>query len=128
MPTKVTENIEISVITKFELEQSSITDKQYLFSYTIDIKNLRDSPVQLLSRHWFIFDSIGKYNEVKGEGVIGQQPIINQGQIHSYQSFCRLQSDIGLMWGTFLMKSLEDDKLFEVKIPEFQLITPERLN
>tara|TARA_R100001015_G_C4616780_1_gene172988 strand:+ start:1471 stop:1725 length:255 start_codon:yes stop_codon:yes gene_type:complete len=84
--------------------------------------------VQLLSRHWYIFDSNGEYNEVKGEGVIGLQPIIDPGKSHEYQSYCNLRSDIGMMWGSYLMKKLSNEKLFEVQIPEFHLITPNRLN
>jgi ApaG protein len=128
MPTSITENILISVETKYKAGQSFPSREDYLFSYHIKIQNQSNRAVKLLSRHWYIFDSNGTYNEVKGEGVIGEQPVILPNQIHEYESFCSLKTDIGMMWGTYLMKRMDDDKLFEVKIPEFQLISPSRLN
>ncbi|KAA3653203.1 MAG: Co2+/Mg2+ efflux protein ApaG [Bacteroidetes bacterium] len=128
MSTSVTENIVITVDTKFERGNTLDLIEDFLFSYHIKIQNQSNQAVQLLSRHWYIFDSNGTYTEVKGEGVIGEQPIILPNQIHEYQSFCNLKTDIGMMWGTYLMKRMDDNKLFEAKIPEFQLITPSRLN
>ena len=128
MSTSITENIVVTVETKFENGNSNPAQDDFLFSYHIKIQNQGNQAVQLLRRHWYIFDSSGTFNEVKGEGVIGQQPIILPNQIHEYESFCKLKTDIGMMWGTYLMKRVEDNKLFEVKIPEFQFITPSRLN
>jgi ApaG protein len=128
MSTSITENIVISVNTFFEESQSSPSKNNFLFSYRIKIQNQGNQAVQLLRRHWYIFDSNGTFNEIKGEGVIGEQPIILPNQIHEYDSYCQLRTDIGMMWGTYLMKRIEDNKLFEVKIPEFQLIVPSRLN
>lgn len=128
MSTSLTENIVISAKAKYEKGNSFPNKNDYLFSYHIKIQNQGNVAVQLLSRHWYIFDSNGEYSEVKGEGVIGEQPIILPNQIHEYDSFCNLQTDIGMMWGSYLMKKVEDNKLFEVKIPEFQLILPSRLN
>ena len=128
MPTSVTDDILVSALPNYEERHSSPLNQEYIFSYKIEIHNSGSSPVQLLSRHWYIFDSNGHYSEVKGEGVIGQQPIIEAGSSHAYESYSSLKSDIGMMWGTYLMKRIENGKLFEVKIPEFNLMTPFKLN
>lgn len=128
MSASVTHKIIVSAEAKFEPESSFPSKEDYLFSYHIKIQNNSNVAVQLLSRHWYIFDSNSQYHEVKGEGVIGEQPIILPGHYHEYDSFCSLQTDIGMMWGSYLMKQVDDNKLFEVKIPEFHLITPNRLN
>ena len=128
MPTRVTEDIQVSAIPKYEAKHSSPLNNEYIFSYKIKIHNVGNSTVQLLSRHWYIFDSIAQYSEVKGEGVIGQQPIIKGNQSHEYESYSSIKSDTGMMWGTYLMKRVENGKLFEVKIPEFILMTPYKLN
>jgi ApaG protein len=82
----------------------------------------------LLSRKWIIFDSIGVQSEVNGEGVIGVQPIIKPGEVYRYDSYCPIKSDIGYMKGIYQMKRINDNSLFEVQIPLFELITPCRLN
>lgn len=128
MPTFLTDNISVTVKPLYEEAQSFPTNGKFVFSYTIEVKNQGELTVQLLSRHWYIFDSNSSYSEIKGEGVIGEQPIIHPGQSHGYQSFCQLKTDIGMMWGSYLMKETETGRLFEVAIPEFQLITPMRLN
>ena len=128
MPKFLTDNINVSVRPFYENEHSLPTKGRFLFSYHIEVENQGDLTVQLLSRHWYIFDSDGSYSEVKGEGVVGEQPVIHPNQSHSYQSFCNLKTDIGMMWGSYLMKEVETGRLFEVAIPEFQLIASMRLN
>ncbi len=128
MPTFITDNIMVSVLPKYEEKHSNPLKSDYVFSYDVEITNEGSSTVQLLSRHWYIFDSNGQYTEVKGEGVIGQQPIILPRNTHRYQSFCKLTTDIGLMWGTYLMKVVDSGRMFRANIPEFQMITPMRLN
>jgi len=128
MSTFLTDNIIVSVKPLYEDQHSAPANGSYVFSYTIEVKNQSDLTVQLLSRHWYIFDSDSSHSEIKGEGVIGEQPIILSGQSHGYQSFCNLKTDMGMMWGSYLMKEIETGRLFEVAIPEFQLITPMRLN
>ncbi len=128
MPTFLTDSVSVKVHPSYEASHSSPSHQEYFFSYSIKISNEGNSAVQLLSRHWYIFDSNGQYSEVKGEGVVGEKPIIHPNQTHEYQSFCHLKTDIGMMWGTYLMKVVDSGKLFEVTIPEFQLITPMRLN
>jgi ApaG protein len=128
MPKSVTEDISVFVDSTFEDKYSRIANQEYYFSYKVKIANRGLSDIQLLSRHWYIFDSNGEYAEVKGEGVIGQQPHIAPGETYEYESYCKLKTDVGLMWGSYLMKKNESSKLFEVRIPEFQLIVPFRLN
>ena len=128
MPTRITRDIDIRVDSTYEPVHSDPNMNQYVFSYRIKIQNHSSEAVQLLSRHWYIFDSNGQYKEVKGEGVIGIQPIIPAGESHEYKSYSNLKTDIGMMWGTYLMKKIHNDQLFEAQIPEFQLITPNRLN
>ena len=128
MPTFLTDNISVSVKPSYEDKHSSPTKGRYIFSYTVEVKNQGDLTVQLLSRHWYIFDSDGSHSEIKGEGVVGEQPIIHPGQSRGYQSFCNLKTDMGMMWGNYLMKGTETGRIFSVAIPDFQLINPMRLN
>ena len=84
--------------------------------------------VRLLSRHWHIFDSNGAKREVEGEGVVGQQPIIEPGHSHEYVSGCNLKTDMGSMKGEYQMSRLIDHSSFGVQIPEFYLVAPYRMN
>lgn len=128
MAPKLSKEVVVKAVTHFLPEYSRTGHEHFMFSYNISIRNEMPEAVQLLSRHWYIFDSNNSIKEVKGEGVVGQQPIIEPNREHTYQSYCELSSDIGLMWGNYLMKNLATNKLFEVKIPRFELITPSRLN
>ena len=84
--------------------------------------------MQLLRRHWYIYDSNGTVREVEGEGVVGLQPVIEPGEIHEYVSGCNLRTSIGKMTGTYLVERVVDGKQFQVQIPEFNMIAPYRLN
>jgi ApaG protein len=128
MVTQVTQGIKITVDTQYMEDQSNPEAGDFLFSYRIFIENRSESTVQLLSRHWFIFDSNGEHSEVEGEGVVGQQPILLPGDVYEYQSACNLQSDMGSMLGTYTMQRQVDGLQFQVQIPRFELITPQRLN
>jgi ApaG protein len=99
-----------------------------MFAYRITIENESEYAIKLLRRHWFIFDSVGEHKEVEGDGVVGKQPVIQPGEHHQYVSGCNLKSEMGTMRGTYQMQRLADGKLFDVVIPEFTLITPEKLN
>ena len=99
-----------------------------MFSYKVTIKNLGKSVVQLLRRHWIIFESNGTKREVKGEGVIGEFPIILPNETYSYSSWCPIQNTLGYMEGVYLMKDIQSKALFEVVIPRFQLIETSKLN
>ncbi len=126
--TQVTHGIKISVETKFQSEHSVADHHHFLFSYHITIENKSDYTVQLLSRHWDIFDSSFERSEVDGEGVVGEQPVLEPGESFDYESACSLTTDIGKMSGTYLMERKIDKAQFKVTIPEFELIIPQRLN
>jgi ApaG protein len=128
MVTQVTQGIQITVETQFRDDQSQPEMEDFLFSYLIFIENKSDLTVQLMRRHWKIFDSNGEHNEVEGEGVIGLQPILLPGEVFEYESACKLQSDMGSMLGTYTMQRQLDGLQFKVQIPRFELITPQRLN
>ncbi len=124
MVQSVTEGVSITVETFYQPAQSNPVASEYLFAYRITIENLSTMPVKLLRRQWHIVDSNGAYREVEGEGVVGQQPVIQPGESHQYISACNLRSDMGKMWGNYLMENLYNKKLFRVSIPEFQMIAP----
>ena len=124
----VTEGVSITVETFYQPAQSNPIASEYLFAYRITIENLGSSPVKLLSRHWHITDSNGSYREVEGEGVVGQQPIIEPADSYQYVSACNLRSEIGKMYGTYLMENIFNKRLITVAIPEFQMIAPFKMN
>ena len=128
MVTKVTSGVKISVQTQYRDALSNPKKNHYFFSYKIQIENLSNQEVQLLKRHWFIFDSAGIYSEVEGEGVIGEQPYIKPGESYTYESGCNLLTEIGTMSGSYLMQQTFNGSTFDVQIPEFTLIAPFKLN
>lgn len=128
MVTAITQGVKISVETTYQDDYSNPGNEHFMFAYRINIENLTDYTIQLKRRQWFIFDSNGTQREVEGEGVVGQQPILEPGDMHSYISGCQLSTDIGSMRGNYLMHRLTDDSEFSVEIPEFELVVPYRLN
>jgi ApaG protein len=128
MVAQITEGVKVSVETTYQPEYSNPANENFMFAYKIQIENLGDYSVQLLRRHWVIFDSNGTRREVEGEGVVGLQPVIEPGQHHEYVSGCNLKTDMGGMQGSYQMKRLVDEEIFDVKIPEFSLIAPYKLN
>jgi ApaG protein len=128
MVTLITQGIRISVATEFRNELSEPLKHHYFFTYRITIENKNNAPVQLLKRHWFIFDSLGTDHEVEGDGVIGVQPLIYPGEMYEYESACNLCSDYGKMNGTYLMENKLTKELFNVEIPEFNLVVPFKFN
>lgn len=124
----VTEGISIMVETFYQPTQSNPLNSEYLFAYRITIENQTLYPVKLLSRHWHIVDSNGTHREVQGEGVVGRQPIIEPGNTYQYTSASGLRSDMGKMYGSYLIENLFNKKKFTVTIPEFQLIVPAKMN
>jgi ApaG protein len=128
MVQEVTEGMSVTVETFYQAEQSNPVSSEYLFAYRITIENLTTMPVKLLRRHWHITDSNGSFRDVDGDGVVGQQPIIEPGESYQYVSAANLKSDIGKMSGTYEMENLYNKKLFTVNIPEFQLIAPFKMN
>lgn len=128
MQTAITHNIRISVETMYQAMYSKPLLHEYVFAYRITIENKSDEAVQLLRRHWYIWDSNGILREVAGDGVIGEQPTIQPGGIHQYVSGCPLRTDIGKMHGTYQMCRLSDGALFDVLIPSFDLVAPFKMN
>lgn len=128
MITQITDGVKVSVVTEYQADYSSPRQSHYVFTYRITIENCSAYTIQLLRRHWFIYDSNNTQKEVEGEGVVGQQPVLEPGETHQYVSGCNLKTGIGKMNGTYLMERVVDGKQFKVVIPEFVLILPYLLN
>lgn len=128
MVTETTHNITISVETFYQPSHSNPMNEEFMFAYRITIFNDSDISVQLLRRHWFIWDSNNQVDEVEGEGVVGELPTIPPGKFHQYVSGCNLSTPIGKMKGNYLMVRTLDKKQFYVNIPEFIMIAPHILN
>ena len=120
---------EITVVPKatYVEDQSDPSKNQYVFAYTITIANTGTVPVQLVSRHWLITDANGKVAEVKGQGVIGQQPWLKPGESFEYTSGTNIETAVGTMRGTYHMLA-EDGQTFEAAIPVFTLSVPRVLH
>ena len=116
----VTRQIEVTVEPNFVPEQSSAERSRFFWSYTIVITNAGEETVQLKTRHWIITDATGRQQEVKGEGVIGEQPVIAPGKVHEYQSFIILKSPSGHMEGEYHFVRT-DETSFDAQIPRFEL-------
>jgi ApaG protein len=128
MESLTTEGVEVIVKSSFEEEFSRPDQSEFVFSYHISISNENDFSIQLISRKWFVFDSKGDHYEVEGPGVIGEQPILEPGESHEYESGTKLTSPIGRMRGYYVMESSLTNETFKVYIPEFDLIAPFVLN
>ena len=128
MEILTTNGITITVETQYLPQHSDPKEGKFIFGYQITIENGSDYTIQLLRRHWFIYDASGGVREVEGEGVIGQQPILQPGDYHQYASYCDLKTDLGKMRGSFLMTRKDDDSFFDVPVPEFKMSMPARLN
>ncbi len=124
----ITKGISVSIETNYQPEYSSPVQFHYVFTYKVTIENKSDQTIQLLRRQWFIHDAGTTQKEVEGEGVVGQQPVLEPGEVHTYVSGCNLKSAFGKMHGFFTMERLVDGHLIEVSIPEFNLVAPFRLN
>ncbi len=128
MVTAITHKIKVSVETFYQSDYSYPMSQHFMFAYRITIENNNNNTIQLLRRHWYIVDALGQQREVEGEGVIGEQPIIKSGERYEYISGCDLKTEIGKMYGTYLMENLHDGKCFHVVIPEFYMVAPMKYN
>lgn len=128
MVTATTEGIKVSVETEYQPAYSSPGQYHYVFTYRITIENQSDSTIQLMRRHWHIYDAGFAKREVEGDGVVGQQPVLEPGQSHQYVSGCNLKSGIGKMVGTYMMERVVDGVRLSISIPEFTMVAPLRLN
>jgi len=122
----LTHGIRVRVEASFVPERSRPADGHWFFAYTITIANEGDEPAQLLSRHWVITDAEGRVEEVRGPGVVGQQPRLAPGQSFEYTSFCPLRTPFGTMHGTYQMIAARGP--FEVEIAPFSLALPFSMN
>ena len=110
--TTTTDGISVQVKTMFLPASSSPRENQFLFAYTIKISNIGAQTAQLLSRHWIITDADGKVKEVRGPGVVGDQPVLEPGTSYEYTSYCPLETNVGSMQGSYTMLR-PDGELFE---------------
>ena len=126
MPDKRYE-ITVSARTTFVPEQSDENAARYVFAYTITIKNTGTVPAQLLSRHWIITDAENQVQEVRGDGVVGEQPFLRPQESYEYTSGAAIATPVGTMRGSYQMVA-EDGVRFDAPIPEFTLSMPRVLH
>ena len=126
MQTAITRGVKVSVETFYQLDYSNPLKGEVMFAYRI--VNQSEQTLQLLSRHWHIVDANGVEKEIEGEGVVGQQPILRPNETYQYVSGCNLNTEIGKMFGTYLMINVSNGKKFKVNIPVFQLVASQKLN
>jgi ApaG protein len=128
-PMAEAKRYEVTVVPKstYVEDQSDPAKNQYVFAYTITLTNTGNVPVQLVSRHWVITDANSKVIEVKGLGVVGQQPQLKPGESFEYTSGTHLETAVGTMRGTYQMVA-DDGKEFDAPIPPFTLSVPRVLH
>ena len=119
----VTKNVRVEVESQYAPEHSQPFESEWFFHYTVRISNEGTETVQLLTRHWVITDATGHTEEVRGEGVVGEQPVLRPGQSFQYTSGCPLRTSTGVMRGTYQMVT-EDGEQFDVEIAPFALHEP----
>jgi ApaG protein len=115
--------IRVQVETSYIAEQSDPAKPRFVFSYTITIRNEGQAPARLLTRHWIITDANGKVQEVKGDGVVGEQPYLKPGQGFRYSSGAVIETPVGVMQGTYQMVA-DDGEHFDAPIAPFRLAMP----
>jgi len=119
--------VDVTVATRYLPEQSQPEQNRFAFAYTVTIVNNGQLPAKLLSRHWLITDGDGHVQEVRGAGVVGQQPLIAVGHSHSYSSGTVITTHVGTMQGSYQMIA-EDGKRFDAQIAPFRLAVPGALH
>ncbi len=119
-----THGITVTAIPVYIDERSQPANDQHFWAYRINIKNYSDKSVTLISRYWHITDATGHWEEVRGEGVVGEQPEIPPGHEYTYTSGCPLQASSGMMMGNYQMKC-ENGEMLEIEIPAFPLDLPD---
>jgi len=124
---KENNHILIKVTPNFIEKNSMIEFNKYVFAYEVEIKNESLQPIQLIRRHWIIENSKFEKFEVKGEGVIGEQPTIAPGEVYNYSSFNEISTPSGFMWGSYQMLTGSEIS-FDVEIPKFELNMPRILH
>jgi ApaG protein len=123
----ITQGIRVKVEARYVVDQSAPRQKRYVFAYTVRISNEGERPARLESRHWIITDGVGKVEEVRGPGVVGQQPLLRPGEEFEYTSGCVLTTSRGEMRGTYQMRRA-DGTTFDATIAPFALALPYSIN
>ncbi len=123
----MTHDIRVSVKPAYIEQQSQPAQHRFVYAYTITIANEGDRAAQLIGRHWVICDADEKKQEVRGIGVVGEQPYLPPGKQFTYTSGVILDTETGIMEGTYQMKA-DDGKLFDVTIPAFALVPPHAIH
>jgi len=123
MYEKTTNDISISVRPFFLEEQSAPDRNHFVWAYRVNIQNKGTATVQLMNRHWRITDKYGRLQEVKGAGVVGEQPVLKPGESYDYTSGCPLETPSGIMVGAYEMTTTSGER-FLVDIPAFSLDSP----
>jgi len=116
----VTEDIRVEVMSSYSPENSRPAEGEWVFQYTVRITNQGKDTVQLVSRHWLITDAVDHVEEVRGPGVVGEQPVLRPGESFKYSSWCPLKTPTGLMYGTYEMQR-ENGSRFDIEIAPFAL-------
>jgi ApaG protein len=119
----ITRDIQVTALPDFLPDRSDPDQGRFFWAYTIEIANLGRTPVQLVSRHWIIIDANGRREEVRGPGVIGEQPVLQPGETFRYASGCPLTTPSGMMQGSYRMVT-DLGEGFDVEIPAFSLDSP----
>lgn len=127
MSTAVTNGILVTVVSEYIPERSSLSSRQFAFAYTVRIQNQGEAAAQLRSRHWIISDANGATQEVRGDGVVGEQPLLRPGQHFEYTSWCVIATATGTMRGSYQMVRPDGDA-FDAEIAPFRLGLPATLN
>ena len=122
MSSKITSEVKVSVTTEYDNHNSYPSENRFVFRYNIEIKNLGQFPVKLLSRKWLIFDLGFGFTEVEGTGVIGLTPVLQSGETFEYFSNVILKSGVGNMEGHYIFEN-PGHQTFEVDIPKFNLVS-----
>ncbi len=123
----VTRGVRIEVKTEYDPSRSFPEHNRWFYLYTVEISNDGSETVQLVSRHWIITDATGHVEEVKGPGVVGESPVLEEGESFEYTSGCPLTTPYGSMHGTYQMVTADGDR-FDAKIGEFVLGQPQSLH
>ena len=123
----VTRGVRIEVTTEYDPSRSFPEHNRWFYLYTVEISNDGSETVQLVSRHWIITDASGHVEEVKGPGVVGESPVLEEGESFEYTSGCPLSTPYGSMHGTYQMVTADGDR-FDAKIGEFVLGQPQSLH
>lgn len=123
MFTKTTANVKVTAVPRFMPEHSEPDEAHYVWAYTIELENHNKVPVKLISRYWNITDAQGLIQEVRGAGVVGEQPVLQPGEAYRYTSGTSLHTPSGVMMGTYQMVASNGEK-FDIDIPAFSLDSP----